>query len=164
MVTPDEKKPALVNEMIFPKAWLDAKSETDPKGRSNAEVQTEVCQTSIRSCASLIMFWKAFIRRIAVTTPQAFMGHISQMAAGLTHHCTPDRLRMISKSIPKVAIVTGDDDHLVRPRNSFRLKAAMPEAELLQWEHTGHSIHVQRVKEFNALIERVCTEARKELA
>ena len=83
------------------------------------------------------------------------------MVAGLTHHCTPERLRTISKSIPKVVIVTGDEDHLVLPRNSFKLKAAMPEAEFVQWEQTGHGIHVQKMKEFNALIERACEEGRK---
>jgi acetyl esterase/lipase len=42
------------------------------------------------------------------------MGHISQMGAALTHHVTQDRLARIAKSVPKVVILTGDDDYLVR--------------------------------------------------
>lgn len=80
------------------------------------------------------------------------------MAAGLTHHCGPDRLRFISRSIPKVVIVTGDDDWLVSPYHSQELKASMPEAELVQWKETGHGIHAQRMKAFNSLLERTFRE------
>lgn len=91
------------------------------------------------------------------------MGHFSQMAAGLTHHVQPERLSRISAQIPKVTIVTGDEDHLVRISNSFRLKTAMPEAELVQFPETGHGIHAQRKREFNQLIERTIREAQEML-
>lgn len=80
------------------------------------------------------------------------------MAAGLTHHVGPDRLKRISSSIPKVLIVTGDNDNLVHPRNSRKLKASMPEAEYVEWENTGHALHAQRVNKFHALLERVFDE------
>lgn len=91
------------------------------------------------------------------------MGHFSQMAAGLTHRVQPERLSRISAQIPKITIVTGDEDHLVRISNSFRLKAAMPEAELVQFPETGHGIHAQRKREFNKLIERTIMEAEERL-
>ena len=95
------------------------------------------------------------------TRPQTLMGALSQMAAGLTHNVSPERLRRISKSVPKVMILTGDHDNLVRPSCSVHLKQHMPEAELVQWEHTGHGIHVQWGKRFNALLERVFEEGRE---
>jgi pimeloyl-ACP methyl ester carboxylesterase len=86
------------------------------------------------------------------------MGHISQMVAALTHHCDPYRLRLISKSIPKVVIVTGDEDHLVSPHHSQELKDSMPSAELVQWEGTGHGISSQWPKRFNELLEKTFRE------
>lgn len=104
-----------------------------------------------------------FIRRTTIARKQSVMGHFSQMAAGLTHHVQPERLSRISAQIPKITIVTGDEDHLVRISNSFRLKAAMPEAELVQFPETGHGIHAQRKREFNKLIERTIMEAEERL-
>lgn len=85
------------------------------------------------------------------------------MAAGLTHRVTGDRLREISRLIPKVVIVTGDEDHLVHPRQSRFIKANMPEAELVEFTGTGHSIHIQRAKELNEIIVRVIREGRSRL-
>jgi pimeloyl-ACP methyl ester carboxylesterase len=82
------------------------------------------------------------------------------MCAGLTHHVTPDRLKKISSSIPKVIIVTGDADHLVHPRNSFRLKEVMPEAEFIQWKDTGHAVHTQDPDRFNEMLKRVFEEGK----
>ena len=105
--------------------------------------------------------FKVYLKRMEITRPQTLMGTLSQMAAGLTHNVSPERLRHISKSIPKVLIITGDEDHLVRPDCSVHLKEQMPEAELIQWEHTGHGIHVQWNSRFSALLERVFEEGRE---
>jgi len=93
------------------------------------------------------------------------------MAAGLTHNVTPDRLAYIAANIPKIAIVTGDDDNLVRPIGSELIKTAMDQAlqtdddkkrvELHKWEGTGHGIHSQREVMFNELVERCAREGRK---
>lgn len=85
------------------------------------------------------------------------------MIAGMTHHVKPDRLNTISKSIPKVMIVTGDIDHLVAPSKSAYLKKHMPEAEFEQWEVTGHAIHLQRREKFNAMLERVFKEGEEKV-
>jgi pimeloyl-ACP methyl ester carboxylesterase len=37
----------------------------------------------------------------------------------------------------------------------------MPEAEFVKWENTGHGIHAQKEKEFNALLERTFKEGRQ---
>ncbi|KIJ24781.1 hypothetical protein M422DRAFT_62317 [Sphaerobolus stellatus SS14] len=139
-------KAPIVMPMLFPVTWLDEKNPDDPKGRTNREIQVE-----------------GFLRRVTITKPQQFIGHISQMAAALTHNVTPSRLHVISASIPKVTIVTGDKDNLVDPSGSFRIKAAMPEAELVQWPETGHGIHAQRPKQFNELVGRSAREAKDKL-
>jgi hypothetical protein len=98
----------LIHEMVFPVPWLDSPA-SDGSGETNREQQTKIYHT-----------------RIAATRPQSGMGHLSQMAAGMGHRVVPERLAKISKSVPKVTIVTGDDDHLVDPRNSEWLATCMP--------------------------------------
>ncbi|PFH50315.1 hypothetical protein AMATHDRAFT_145432 [Amanita thiersii Skay4041] len=143
--TPDiDKKAPTVANMLFPSHWLAQRDEDDPKGRTNYHVQSE-----------------DYIRRITITKPQQLMGHFSQMIAGLTHYVSPERLRTISGMIPKVLIITGDEDNLVRPINSRRLKESMPEAELLEWPGTGHAIHLQWPKRFNELLEKTFREGRR---
>ena len=83
------------------------------------------------------------------------------MSAGLTHRVTPDRLREISRSIPKVLIVTGDEDNLVDPSNSNYLAEKMPEAEYVVFEHTDHGLHLQWPERYNELLERVMIEGRE---
>ena len=95
------------------------------------------------------------------------------MAAAHTHHVSPSRLAFISARIPKIIIVTGDEDHLVAPEGSRKLWQGMVSdqdidgkggqdlrVELVQWEGTGHGIHVQRAREFNELITRCVREGR----
>ncbi|KAJ7093173.1 Alpha/Beta hydrolase protein [Mycena epipterygia] len=145
MFTTDiDAKIPLILEMVYPLHWLDTPAEGDEEGRSNRQVQTEI-----------------YRRRILITAPQRLFGALSQMAAALTHHATPQRLRNIAEAIPKVLILTGDEDNLVLPSNSRYIKSCMPDAELEEWEGTGHALHVQRPKQFNQLLERVFKEGRR---
>ncbi|KAH9033695.1 alpha/beta-hydrolase [Lactarius deliciosus] len=91
------------------------------------------------------------------------LGAVSQMWAGFTHHVGAGRLAQISKTIPKVLILTGDQDHLVRSSNSAYLSKCMPEAEYVVWKETGHSVNEQHVERFNALLERVFLEGQTRL-
>lgn len=86
------------------------------------------------------------------------------MCAGFTHHVQPERLAQISKTIPKVMILTGDEDHLVRPTNSAYLKKQMAEAEYVVWKDTGHVMSIQYAERFNALLERVFQEGEAKMA
>jgi pimeloyl-ACP methyl ester carboxylesterase len=86
------------------------------------------------------------------------------MWAGFTHHVQAGRLAQISKTIPKVVILTGDKDYLVQPTNSAYLKKCMPEAEYVAWEDTGHAVCLQHVGRFNALLERVIQEGEAKMA
>jgi pimeloyl-ACP methyl ester carboxylesterase len=141
IVTADfNAKAKIILPMLFPESWLQLQSDED-LNRTNYQVQME-----------------DFLRRVAITRPQGLVGHISQMIAGLNHYVSPDRLSKISRSIPKVTIVTGDQDHLVDPRHSFDIKKYMPEAEIVQWQETGHAIQMQRSQQFNELMQRTFLE------
>ncbi|CCM03864.1 uncharacterized protein FIBRA_06014 [Fibroporia radiculosa] len=131
----------------FPSSWLDATAEDDPQGRTNRVIQTI-----------------EYRRRFEVTRPQQPVGALSQMVAGLTHSVSPERLKTVSASIPKVLIITGDDDYLVDPSNSFYMKEHMPEAEFIEWKGTGHGLQIQHKNRFNELLERVATEGRERLS
>jgi len=135
-----------VVEMCYTTSWLDAKAENDAKGKTNREVQIE-----------------QYMARAAVTRIQKPLGAFSQMWAAFTHHVQPERLAQISKTIPKVSILTGDQDHLVRPSNSAYLKKHMPEAEYIIWKDTGHVVCIQHVERYNALLERGFLEGEARL-
>ena len=111
--------------------------------------------------SSLITAPQRYLRRLDITRPQTVIGHFSQMIAGLTHYVSPNRLRSISAGIPKVLILTGDSDNLVRPNNSTILKEHMKEAELVVWERTGHVMHVQWPKRYCELLYRTFEEGKE---
>ncbi|KAJ7131750.1 alpha/beta-hydrolase [Mycena crocata] len=139
MTKDPEKKVPTVMKMLYPRAtWLDSPAANDPQRRTNRQVQTE-----------------SYLRRVIFSPKQKFIGHVSQLAAALTHRVSPDQLRQISKTIPKVVILCGDQDLLMDLQHSRDLKACMPEAHLVQWEDTGHGIHSQRPAEFRDLLIRV---------
>jgi len=168
MVTPAaEAKAPIVMEMLFPIPWLNEMTVDDSgKHRTNREIQTE-----------------GFHYRFSLTAPQRFLGHISQMAAGITHHVSAARLSDIAANIPKIVILTGDDDHLVRPSGSMGIWKGMSgkppissdvlreagkevegekgRIELIQWKETGHAIQAQRAVAFNRLVERCVKEGRR---
>ncbi|KAH9059034.1 alpha beta-hydrolase [Lactarius vividus] len=141
-----KRRTPIVMEVCFNSSWLDAKIENDPEGRTNREVQ--------------IMLHD---ERAAVTRHQNPLGAVSQMWAGFTHHVEAERLAQISKTVPKVLILTGDQDHLVRSSNSAYLSRCMPEAEYVVWKETGHTVNEQHVERFNTLLERVFLEGQARL-
>ncbi|KAG8709236.1 hypothetical protein FRC09_000783 [Ceratobasidium sp. 395] len=137
-------KVRMIMDMVFPLSWLSEPSVADPS-ITNRERQTRLYMT-----------------RILTTAPQTLIGTLSQMAAGLTHFVSEERLRQIAKDVRKIVIVTGDEDNLVPPKRSEWIKKCMgPQVELEKWEHTGHALQIQRPDRFNALVERVIEESRR---
>ncbi|KAG9088858.1 hypothetical protein FS749_001803 [Ceratobasidium sp. UAMH 11750] len=135
-------KVRMIMDMVFPLSWLAEPSLADPS-ITNREAQTRLYMT-----------------RILATAPQTLVGTLSQMAAGLTHYVSADRLRQIAKDVPKIVLVTGDEDNLVPPRCSEWIQKCMgPQVELVKWKHTGHALQIQRPERFNALVERVIEES-----
>ncbi|KIJ60619.1 hypothetical protein HYDPIDRAFT_116918 [Hydnomerulius pinastri MD-312] len=143
-ITDPEVKLPIVMDMLFPAEWLAQKADDDPEGRTNRELQSEI-----------------YRRRFEITRPQTLIGSLSQMSAAMTHYVTPDRLRKISASIPKVLILSGADDHLINHEQGENLKKHMPEAEYQCWENTGHGISGQRKARFNEVLERTFSEGKE---
>ncbi|KAJ7606179.1 Alpha/Beta hydrolase protein [Mycena polygramma] len=135
------KKAPTVMKMLYPSAWIDEVAVNDPPQRTNRQVQTE-----------------AYLRRVLFSPKQQIIGHISQLLAGLTHRVSPDRLRQISETVPKVVILCGDEDNLIDPQHSKDLKASMPAAEFIEWENTGHGFQSQRPEKFRDLLIRIFHE------
>ncbi|KIY46707.1 alpha/beta-hydrolase [Fistulina hepatica ATCC 64428] len=138
--------------MLFPPSWLAKPAEyatpdENGKVRTNMDVQIE-----------------EFMYRVKLQRPQRFLGHISQMAAALTHHVSSKRLKHIAEEIAapgkgKVIVLCGDEDWLVDLGGSRQLAAAMhPYAESVQFKETGHGIHMQRKKQFCEVVERAVRE------
>ncbi|KAJ6581444.1 alpha beta-hydrolase [Mycena capillaripes] len=143
MIADPKKKVPTVLKMLYPAAWLDEIAVDDPQQRTNRQVQTE-----------------AYLRRISFSPKQRIIGHVSQLAAGFTHYVSPERLRQISETIPKVVILCGDEDWLVDVQHSRDLKACMPAAEFVQWKNTGHGFHSQRPVKFRDFLIRIFDEAQ----
>ena len=81
------------------------------------------------------------------------------MLAALTHYVPPSSLLTIARSIPKIAILTGDDDNMVDPRNSLRIKEAMGDGVQYEvWEGTGHGVFAQWPDRTAAWLEGVFEE------
>ncbi|KAI9456102.1 Alpha/Beta hydrolase protein [Boletus coccyginus] len=140
---PNQKIP-IIEEMLFPSEWLDSLAENDPEDRTNREVQRELMS-----------------RRMEITKPQTLMGAVSQMAAAVTHGMTPDRLAKVSASVPKVLILSANEDILIPYTEGESLKRHMPEAEYQCWEKAGHAISGQYKERFNQLLEKVFKQANE---
>jgi pimeloyl-ACP methyl ester carboxylesterase len=178
-------KISILLDMSFPVAWLESKAEGDKLGRTNREVQREasplrtssICTGEAnRNFETPSLADQLYARRLSHTRRQTLPGAVSQMWAGLTHYVSPERLGSIARGVPRVMIITGDEDWMVDPRGSERIwdglvsglgvNPASDEArkcrteggriqgvEMVRWEKTGHPIHIQWPNRFNAQLE-----------
>jgi len=153
-------------DMLFPKKWLAERAKTDPLAEMNGNTKgNEQGKTNYQVQKEDILY------RFSINKPQLIWGHLSQLIAGFTHNVSPERLAFIAANIPKIAIVTGDNDVLIDPSGSESIKVAMDKAiingdqgdvkrvEFLKWEGR-HAIHIQNETEFNQLIERCAKEGK----
>jgi pimeloyl-ACP methyl ester carboxylesterase len=88
-------------------------------------------------------------------------GGLAQTAAATGHNVTAAKLAEISRNIPKILILTGDVDDLIKPVNSEYMAQNMPEAEYQVWQGYGHGLIGQNPKRFNETLERVIREGRE---
>lgn len=122
----DEYRVERVAELLFPPEWLDKKSKTDAKGRTNREATIEMFE------------W-----RFGFTRRPTLYGAMAQIRAVITHRVTITELTKINKDIPAITILTGDDDNLVNPGNSVHLAQHMTRATYTKFEGAGHALPAQ---------------------
>ena len=96
-----------------------------------------------------------------ITKPQTLTGAVGQMAAGVTHSMTPDRLAEVSVSVPKVLILSAAEDTIIPYTEGENLKRHMPEAEYQCWEKAGHGVSGQYKERFNQLLEKVFEQGKE---
>lgn len=77
-------------KLLFPQQWIDAPHKNNP-ALSNGEVIEEVLE------------WRA-----EYTLRPTSHGALNQVKACLTHYVSPEALRLISQTVPHIAIYTGD--------------------------------------------------------
>eukprot|EP01027_Heterolobosea_sp_BB2_P007307 GEZU01010891.1.p1 GENE.GEZU01010891.1~~GEZU01010891.1.p1 ORF type:complete len:215 (+),score=27.45 GEZU01010891.1:46-690(+) len=118
-------------ENIHSQAWLNAKREGGD-GRTNREVLAE--QLYLRSL------------EIPMQAPEGLRGHAR---AALTHSISYPRLKMLAESKVPVLIITGTDDNMVNPINSYRLAEWLPEAKLVVYKGLGHAVFRECEQEFS---------------
>ncbi|PKI84114.1 hypothetical protein MVES1_002076 [Malassezia vespertilionis] len=135
IATPERRVDKMI-ELLFPEDWLNAPSASDATGkRTNGEVTKET------------FYW-----RIAFTRRPKLQGAMSQIMAALTHNVSDEHLKHIDENIPRVRIITGDWDNLVRPSNSAHMAKVMSHADYQVWPGGGHALHVQYPERFNKML------------
>lgn len=92
--------------------------------------------------------------RLSFTRPPTPQGAILQLAAATTHRVSDDQLKEMDEKIPKIFVITGDDDSLVKPGNSKHLADQMRRAEFSLFPGAGHAIYVQFPDELNRVLGR----------
>lgn len=118
----------VVIEGLYPAAYLEAPDDRGSEASNQARLVKE------------------FLRRYELTRRQPMMGRICQTAAALYvhktlcstakayasadpirrgHYCSPERLLEINQ-LPKVAILTGDQDAIIDPQRSHDLAGFIP--------------------------------------
>ncbi|KAI8609101.1 Alpha/Beta hydrolase protein [Chytriomyces sp. MP71] len=132
-----------LRDLIFPPDWLAQGSEDEP-GKTNKHILT-----------------RTLMNRTEETRDQTPAGAIGQLLAVLSHHVSPERLKIIVNSKIPVFIATGTWENLVDPANSAYLASQLKPRIYKVFEGGGHAITTQFSKEYNALLKGFIDEAEK---
>jgi len=140
-----EGQVALVVDSLYPTDWLNGDDEKNPGSTRRERMEKE------------------FLYRYHITRRQPYSGRLSQVAAALGHKVSKERFLTISKTIPKVAIMTGDDDNLINPKRSKEIHAFIPGSEFKLVKGGGHALPSQIPEEYNEWVTKVISEAKAEV-
>ncbi|PRP84145.1 hypothetical protein PROFUN_04136 [Planoprotostelium fungivorum] len=92
-------------------------------------------------------------RKIEGGKPPIF-GFLGQLHAVSRHRVKPEELQLIRDSQVPVMVMTGDEDHMVDPRNSAEMNELLQPVEYIVMPETGHAINAERAAEFNEAMFR----------
>ncbi|BGO95986.1 hypothetical protein NBRC10512_005429 [Rhodotorula toruloides] len=144
--TPEEQV-RLVANTLFPEEWLKGIVEED--GEWKGKTRREMIEAD-------------FLHRYHIGRRQTLGGRLGQLAAVFKHHVSPERLALIAEQIPRVAIIHGTEDNLIRVQRAHELHKDLPGSHLKIVEGGGHALPSQIKKEYNAwLSEHVEREEAK---
>lgn len=123
--------------LVYPVKWMNAKP-------TDIENQKYLTNREMAIAAAMA--------RIERSRPQPLRGNIGQTAACLTHFVSDEKLRKIKEGDIAVLIVTGTDDCLVNPQNSYYLHD-MIGGQFEVFEGSGHGLPGEQTKRYNQLID-----------
>jgi pimeloyl-ACP methyl ester carboxylesterase len=129
-------------DVLFPKSYLESR----PEGSMSESFKMRHYRTEVE--------------RDLISKPTRLFGYLKQLAAVLFHFVSASRLRMAFKNIKTLA-VTGTEDCVIRPINSYKL-ALHTGGQLKLFHEKGHMLHDQAAPEFNELLEAHISAARKD--
>lgn len=127
---------------MFPKEFLRKPDDTNPERRRRDILEKEL------------------VHRIGLTKKAPLKGQLGQVAAVLRHRMTKEGFTELASKIPKIAIITGDADEIVRLSDCNLLHQMLPGSEYTICAGVGHSIMLQVPAEFNAWLNQVIRTAR----
>jgi magnesium chelatase accessory protein len=91
-----------------------------------------------------------FYRRLAVN-----QNHVAGAMALMGNWDLHPLLRDLPRLKQKLVLVNGSKDGMVPPAEAYRIRALLPQAELVSLRDVGHLAHEERPGEIAALIERI---------
>ncbi|KAJ2807247.1 hypothetical protein H4R20_001360 [Coemansia guatemalensis] len=108
------------------------------------------CKNMLEFCA------KNALRCSKNSKPMPFSSFIGQMGIVFRHHVSSTRLAALGHLLPgkRILIVTGDEDHMVRPKNSLHLadKIGREHVILEVFKGAGHGLNSQETAKFTASV------------
>ena len=91
-----------------------------------------------------------FYRRLAANP-----GHVAGAMALMGNWDLRPLLRDLPNLTTRLVLVTGSKDGMVPPAEAYRIRALVPQAELVSLHGLGHLAHEERPGEIAALVETV---------
>ncbi|KAG9305600.1 hypothetical protein G9A89_001661 [Geosiphon pyriformis] len=157
------QKIPIVSELLFPKLWLDSPTAANSSHSTNRELIDELLReriTRTRTGISLkkgdTILYKILEAMLIRSTPlkilSTLQGNLGQLAACIKHNVSLDRLASIRKFIPQILVITGTQDNLVRPTNSFFLRDHL-NADFEIFEGCGHALPSEQAERYNNTLE-----------
>ena len=87
-------------------------------------------------------------------------GHVRGALALMAHWDLRTLVRDMVKLQPRLILVTGTRDGMVPPAEAYRIRSAIPKAEVVTLRGLGHLAHEERPEDILRLIERIVAEAQ----
>ncbi|KAK9709658.1 hypothetical protein K7432_008894 [Basidiobolus ranarum] len=130
-------------QMLYPQTWLQAAAPEGSGYKTNKDVVV-----------------KRLTDAAGVVPPPKSAGVRGQLSAVVRHYVSKDRLHQIRDLGFPIAVVTGTDDNLVKPSNSYYLAREL-KAHLEVYENSGHAIPAEQEDRYNEFILKVMEDASK---
>ncbi|KAI5479582.1 hypothetical protein MNV49_003319 [Pseudohyphozyma bogoriensis] len=104
---------------------------------------------------------REFERRVEMTKKAPSRGRMGQMAACFKHRMSAEGLAEIAANIPKISIITGDSDKIVRLADANILHKMLPGSNYKVCSGVGHGLTLQIANEFNQWLAMVIEEGHE---